>query len=368
MKSHRQVMKSASNTSGLRKMPLEKRYLMILSAVHMVYRLVNSTYNVRELALRLTRLLCQFIKASSASIYILDETKKRVVLVAIFNNQINILLDKKSELGRISPVEKRVTEGYPLIEKRVIGLPLIADDNVGAIFIERKNSEPPFTDFEREMLSVFAEQSVTAIKKLQIYEEQQKTILGSIKFIDKLLAKRGFQLLSHQPWHFVIMKAIAEKMNIGQEGINCLQYASILHDAGAIDVPYEILSKTSQLTPDEFKIIRDLPARSAELIKPVDFLRPVLPIVLYHREKYDGSGYPSGLKKEQIPIGARIMAVVDAFEAMIRGRPYKRKLTLSEAMTELDRNSGTQFDPKVVICFQELYKQKKFRKFLSKIE
>ena len=350
------------------RVPLAKRYHMILSAVHMVYRLVNSTYNVRELTLRLTRLLCQFIKASSASVYILDSTKRKVILVAIFNNQINILLEKRPELDRISNVEKKVTEGYPLIEKRVIGLPLIADDNVGAIFIERKQSEPPFTDFDREMLSIFAEQSVTAIKKLQLYEQQQKTILGSIKFIDKLLEKRGFQALAHAPGHFSVMKAIAEKMNVGQEGIDSLQYASMLHDAGAIDVPCEILSKTSQLTPEEFKIIRDMPAKSAELIKPVEFLRPILPIILYHREKYDGTGYPSGLKKEQIPVGARIMAVVDAFEAMIRGRPYKRKLSITEAIDELQRNSGTQFDPKVVNYFRELYKQKKFKKFLSKIE
>jgi len=346
---------------------LGKRYRLVLSAVHMVYRLVNSTYNVRELTLRLTRLLCQFIKASSASVYLLDPSKKKVILVAIFNNQINILLDKRSELKSISDVEIRVTEGYPLVEKRLIGLPLIADDNIGAIFIQRKKSEAPFTDFDREMLSVFAEQSVTAIKKLQLHEEQQSTILGSIQFIDKLLVKKGLHSLAHAPAYFNIMKAIAEKMNLGQDAIDCLHYASMLHDAGAVDLPFEILSKTSQLTPEEFKIIRDLPSRSVELIKPVAFLRPVLPIILYHREKYDGTGYPSGLKKEQIPVGARIMAVVDAFEAMTRGRPYKRKLSLAEALDELIRNSGTQFDPKVIDCFKELYKQKKFRKFLSKL-
>ncbi len=347
---------------------LAKRYSLVLSAVHMVYRLVNSTYSVRELTLRLTRLLCQFIKASSASVYILDPANRKVILVAIFNNQINILLDKRRDLKNISDIEIRVTEGYPLVEKRVIGLPLIADENIGAIFIERKITEPPFTDFDREMLSVFAEQSVTAIKKLQLYEEQQKTILGSIQFIDKLLERKGYQALAHAPVYFSIMKAIAEKMNLGQEAIDCLQYASMLHGAGAVDVPFEILSKESKLTPEEFKIIRDLPLKSAQLIKPVAFLRPVLPIILYHREKYDGTGYPAGLKKEQIPVGARIMAVVDAFEAMTRGRPYKKKLSLSEALDELLRNSGTQFDPKVINCFSELYKQKKFRKFLSKLQ
>ncbi len=155
---------------------------------------------------------------------------------------------------------------------------------------------------------------------------------------------------------------------MSQRGIECLYYASVLHDAGAIDVPYETLAKTSRLSPEEFKVIRDLPTKSAELIRPVEFLRPVLPIILYHHEKYDGTGYPSGLKKEQIPLGARIMAVVDAFEAMIRGRPYKKKLTIDEAMAELKQHSGTQFDPKVVQCFGELYREKNFRNFLSKIK
>ena len=134
---------------------------------------------------------------------------------------------------------------------------------------------------------------------------------------------------------------------------------------GAIDVPYDILAKTSQLTSDEFKIIRNQPAKSVELIRPVEFLRPVLPIILYHHENYDGSGYPSGLKREQIPIGARIMAVVDAFEAMTIERPYKRRFSVSKAINEVKRNSGTQFDPKVVSVFVGLSKLKKFRKYLS---
>jgi HD-GYP domain-containing protein (c-di-GMP phosphodiesterase class II) len=119
------------------------------------------------------------------------------------------------------------------------------------------------------------------------------------------------------------------------------------------------------LNSDEFKVIRNQPARSVELIRPVELLRPVLPIILYHHENFDGSGYPSGLKGEQIPIGARIMSVVIAFEAMTVERPYKRKLSVAEAIEEVKRNSGTQFDPKVVNAFIALSKLKKFRKYLS---
>ncbi|MCK5214954.1 MAG: HD domain-containing protein [Candidatus Omnitrophica bacterium] len=345
-----------------------KQYRLILSAVHMVYRLVNSTYNVREMSLRLTRLLCQFIKANSASIHILDPEKKKLKLIALYNNKINILHEKQKDLKKVTPKEKKVTAGYSVFEKRFIGLPLVAEDNVGAVFIARGRKDPEFTEFDRDMLAVFAEQSVTAMKNLQLYEQQQRTILSSIRLTKNLLEKKGHWLSTHTPDYFNIVKSIAEQLKIGEEGIENLYYASILHDAGAIDVPYEILSKTSQLSSEEFKVIRDLPAKSVDLIRPVEFLKPVLPIILYHHEQYDGSGYPSGLKKEQIPLGARIMAVVDAFEAMTRGRPYRQQLSIAEAISELMKNSGTQFDPKVVAAFQALSKRKKFRNCLSKIK
>ncbi len=334
----------------------------------MVYRLVNATYNVHELTLRLTRLVCQFIKASSASIYLLDPEKKKVVLIAVFNNEINMLLTKKKDIKKkVLKNEEKVAHGYPIWESHRMGVPLVADDAIGAIFLKRKDDEPAFDDFDKDLLSVVAEQSVTAIKNLQLYEEQQKIILGSIEFIGKLLKKQGsVSSVIKRTDYFNFIKLICEKLQMSQTEIDNLYYASILRNAGAIDVPYEILSKTSQLNDEEFEVIREQPARSVELIKPVAFLKPILPILLCHREKYDGTGYPSKLKKEQIPLGARIIAVVDAFEAMTRERPYKKRLSIDEAIVELKMHSGTQFDPKIVDIFVELSKQKKFRKYLRK--
>ena len=340
---------------------------MVLSAVHMVYRLINSTYNVKELSLRLTRLLCQFIQASSAAIFIIDPKTGKVSLIAIFNNKINILIDKKKEIAQhVGKREKKVIDGYVILEKHLIALPLVADDNFGAVFIRRARKEKAFTDSDREILSVVSEQSVTAIKNLQFNEAQQRGILGSMQLIGKLLKQHGHaSAMTHTPVFFKIVKCLGEKLGVDEDAIDSLYYASILRDAGAVDVPYDILAKTSQLTPEEFKIIRNQPAKSVELIRPVEFLKPVLPIILYHHENYDGSGYPSGLKREQIPIGARIMAVVDAFEAMTIERPYKTRLSVKDAIDEVKRNSGTQFDPKVVNAFVRLSKLKKFRKYLS---
>lgn len=332
----------------------------------MVYRLVNSCFNLQELVLRLTRLLCQFIKADSSTILILDPEKKTVILRAEFNNQINILHDKRKDLKNISVKEKRVLEGFSIAEKHLLGLPLVADEIVGAIFVRRKRGQSAFSEFDRDMLSVVTEQSVTAIKNLQLYEGQQKIILESIKFIGELLRQHGPTLSKkNTSTYFNIVKALGEKLKISKEEIDNLYYASILRDAGAIDIPYEILSKKSQLTAKEFKVIRNQPARAVALIKPVAFLKPVLPIILYHHEKYDGSGYPSGLRKEQIPLGARIIAVVDAFLAMISDRPYKKALSFADAVNELKRHSGTQFDPNVAEAFIGLTSQKKFRNYLS---
>lgn len=344
-----------------------QQYRMVLSAVHMVYRLVNSTYNVKELSLRLTRLLCQFIKAHSAQVFILDPEEKRISTVAIFNNQINILLEKKKDLEQISKRELKVTEGYPIIKPRLLGLPLVADETVGAIFVKRASKDGEFTDYDREILSVFAEQSVTAIRNLQLYEQQQNTILSSIKLVGVLLEKTGLKS-HHASAYFNIARALGEKGHMNQACLENLYYASVLRDIGALDVPYEILSKKSQLTPQEFKIIRDMPSKAAELIRPVEFLKPVLPLILYHHEKYDGTGYPLGLKKEEIPLGARIMSVVDAFEAMIGRRPYKKSLSISEATEELKQNSGTQFDPKIIKAFCRLCTQKIFRNYLNKMK
>ena len=345
-----------------------KRYHLVLSAVHMVYRLVNSTYTVKELTLRLTRLLCQFIRASSASVYLVHPVKKNVIICASFDNQINIWLDKPRELKEVGDDVLAVTKGASVLKEDCIGLPLVADDYLGAIFVRRGALQEAFNDFDYEMLSVFAEQVVTAMKNLQLHQEHEKIILGSIATIANLLKKQSYSGLTHAPAYMEIVKSLAIHLKVSSDGVKHLEYASMLHDIGIIDIPFDILSKHGGLTNQELKVVRQHTAQSVAMISPVEFLKPALPVILYHHEKYDGSGYPSGLKKEQIPLGARIIACVDAFEAMVQGRPYRSSLTIDAALAELVKFRGTQFDPKIVDAFVKLASQKKFRKLLSSLK
>jgi HD-GYP domain-containing protein (c-di-GMP phosphodiesterase class II) len=116
-------------------------------------------------------------------------------------------------------------------------------------------------------------------------------------------------------------------------------------------VSQEILTKKSSLTEREFEVLKKHPSIGANILKDVRFLEKEIPIILHHHERYDGTGYPQGLKGREIPLGARIMAVADAFDAMTTDREFKRKLALAEAVAELKRGSGSQFAPEIVEIF-----------------
>jgi putative nucleotidyltransferase with HDIG domain len=209
------------------------------------------------------------------------------------------------------------------------------------------------------------EQAVVGLKNLQLYEEQQKIVLGSIKSLVTLLDMRVPQEYTHSPYFSRLVTAIAHQMHLDEKQIESLKFASMLHDAGKVDIPLKILTKTTKLTPKEFSIIKRHPLKGAQILRHLQILKPVIPIIMHHHEKYDGTGYPSRLKKGQIPAGARIMAVADAFEAMVYGRPYRERVDINLAIKEIKKKSGTQFDPKVVEAFLKVAKRINTKKYLQ---
>jgi HD-GYP domain-containing protein (c-di-GMP phosphodiesterase class II) len=130
-----------------------------------------------------------------------------------------------------------------------------------------------------------------------------------------------------------------------------IERASLLHDVGKIGVSDAILNKPGPLTAEEWRQMRKHPAIGYEMLKDVKFLSVAAEIVYTHHERYDGGGYPAGLHGEGIPLGARVFAVADAFDAMTSNRPYRRALSVDQACEEITNNSGSQFDPMVVQAF-----------------
>ena len=133
-----------------------------------------------------------------------------------------------------------------------------------------------------------------------------------------------------------------------------LRYGSLLHDIGKIGVPEGILGKTGPLTREEWEIVKTHPLIGGQICAPVKFLRKAIPLIEAHHERWDGTGYPRGMKGEEIPLQARIFSIVDAFDAMTSDRPYRTSLSFEVAVNEIVRASGTQFDPGVVRAFAEM--------------
>jgi putative nucleotidyltransferase with HDIG domain len=144
--------------------------------------------------------------------------------------------------------------------------------------------------------------------------------------------------------------ALAREMGL-QDELNQVRWGALLHDIGKIGIPDEILFKPSALTEEEWARMREHPVYAYRMISPIEFLRPALDIPYCHHEKWDGTGYPRGLKSEEIPLAARIFAVVDVWEALNSDRPYRKAWAREEAIEYIQTQKGKHFDPQVVDVF-----------------
>ena len=342
-------------------LPPTKRYRTLISSIHSIYRLVNSTYDLKDLITRLSKLISQILNSDYCTITMLEPSKKYSILRCFVSNKKRSVSDKKAKIT--DSIEKRILRTSSVVRKgHLLAAPLISDDLIGIIVIRRAKNKPFFEKFDQDILMTLVEQSIIGIKNLQLYEEQQKIVFGSIKSLVTLLDSRVPQEYTHSPYFSRLVTAIGSQMRLDEKQIQSLKYASFLHDTGKVDIPPEILTKTTKLTAQEYNIIKRHPLKGAQILRPLQVLKPVIPIIMHHHERYDGTGYPSRLKKGQIPQGARIMAVADAFEAMVYGRPYRERKNIISAIKEVKKKSGSQFDPKVVDAFLKV-----IRKFNTKV-
>jgi HD-GYP domain-containing protein (c-di-GMP phosphodiesterase class II) len=143
-------------------------------------------------------------------------------------------------------------------------------------------------------------------------------------------------------------------MGVPEERLVDIERGALLHDVGKIGVPDDVLRKPDTLNEGEWEAMQKHPLLAGLMVSKVGFLEGALPILLYHHERFDGSGYPFGLQADAIPLEARIFAIVDSWDAMTSDRPYRQAMAVEEALEEIRRNAGIQFDPEIVLAFTRI--------------
>ena len=184
----------------------------------------------------------------------------------------------------------------------------------------------------------------------------EQLYLRTIETLALAIGAKDRQMEGHLQRVQVYASAIGKEMGLAAPEMKALEAAALLHDIGKLAVPEHIISKPGRLTPEEFDRMKIHPQVGAEILERVRFPYPVVPYVRHHHERWDGSGYPSGLRGEEIPIGARILAVVDCMDALASDRQYRRALPLERAVEQIAVESGRSFDPKIVAILKRQYR------------
>jgi len=259
---------------------------------------------------------------------------------------------------------KEGDEKTKFVTKSLICVPLKHQDKIiGVLEVLNRKGEIPFNDHDKELLELVAALSSNPIVNAKLYGNIKNLYKSTLKVLANALDAKDSYTHGHSQRVAEYSVAIACELGFSQKDSDDLEFAALLHDIGKIGIRDNILCKPGKLTDEEFKIIQMHPVMSAQILAPIDFLADKIPIVKHHHERFDGKGYPSKLKGEEIPLGARIICVADTFDAMTSNRSYRKGLPAEVALEELKRCSGAQFDPVIVQAFLNVFAKKYARNF-----
>ena len=244
----------------------------------------------------------------------------------------------------------------PNYESRsLVSVPLRSEGRViGVLNITNKINLTPFGENDAEVLEILADRAAFVLEKLKKYESVRGEFASIVKSLQCLIDSRRFALTKRGEDTARLVVKLGRSMGLPEEDLRLLRYVSRIYDVGMVRVGDEVLRKRGALRPDDYESIKRHPAAGVDILAPIEFLGKVKDAILHHHERFDGKGYPSGLAGEQIPLAARVLAVVDAYESMVTERPYRKAMEREAAIEELMGCSGTQFDPRVVEHFIEI--------------
>lgn len=351
-----------------------------LNLLYELSRLIGSTFDIEKICSIVLGWARDVINANKGMMLIRESQYKDLRIVASIPH-----LDKDMEGMRIrfgdGVVGRAAEENKPVVLKKqddakgtldlylpppVIAMPMVGDSGVIGVIALTKDED--FTSKEVKLVQAIATQSGIALRNLRIFDDLKAFFFSTVRALSSTIDAKDPYTEGHSERVANYSLIIGEEMGLSKEEMEVLEFSALLHDIGKLSIPIEILHKPGKLSDNEFKIVKDHPFHGVQILQKIKEFERILPGVWHHHERYMGDGYPAGLLGEEIPLAARIIAVADAFDAMIHDRPYRPAMSLKASLVELQEGAGSKYDPKVVSAFVSAFNKGKIRKEIPREE
>ena len=348
-----------------------------LGALMGIGRAINSSLGLKRVLEEVMDTLIELMRAERGFLMLRESNGELAVRIARGIAHINL----EEEAFKVSRtiVRKVIESGEPILTnnaqddprfeaqlsiaafqlRSILCAPLkIKNELIGVIYVDNRARSGIFQENELGMIKAFADQAAVAIDNARLFDDlqastrelqeaYQATLEGWVQALDM----RDKETEGHTQRVTILTERLARSMGVGGVPLINITRGALLHDIGKMAIPDGILLKPGPLTDDERALVQKHPQYAYDMLKRIDFLLPAIDIPYCHHEKWDGTGYPRGLKGEEIPFAARIFPVIDVWDALISDRPYRKALPHAEVKARIKADSGKHFDPRVVEAF-----------------
>ena len=333
-----------------------------------IAEVVDARDQLQEMLELIVHMIAELLQAKIVSLMLLDKTRSELFIKLSYGLDEWIVANTRVKVGE--GIAGKVAEtGTPIfihnIEENeiyscpnnpqyetvsLLSVPLVVNEVVvGVINVNNKADGKALALDDLNLLISFSERISRALERVRVVEDSRAFLEDTIEAFRRMLETQSKTKLIETAVGLAVK--VSRKLGLSDKEVAVVQYVASVHDIGMTEISDEILNKTLHLSSEERRVIEKHPQRGAELIRPLEFIESVSNIILYHHERVDGGGYPMGLRGNQIPVGARVLAVIDAFQSMTAGRPYKPARAVETAVRELVENAERQFDADVVDAF-----------------
>lgn len=340
---------------------------------------ITSSIKLKDLMNELMEIAKTETNAETGSLYVVDEEKQELWFEVALGEKGNELKEIRLKMGagiagRVAKegkainsrdvnndkrFKREISEKIKFKQKSMLAVPIkFKDKTLGVIQVINKKGKGSFDNDDEAFLEAISASAAIAMENAKLYKEMKNTYFETIHALASSIDAKDPYTRGHSRRVTEYSVEIGKEMNLNDNELEMLEYMAVLHDIGKIGVKDSILNKTAPLNDEEYEVIKGHPVIGAKILESSKSLKSLVNGVKYHHEKYDGTGYGEGLKGEEIPLGARIIAIADAYDAMTTDRPYRKGLSHGISMEEINKFSGRQFDPEIVRHFNSVMERR----------